>query len=80
LLGSKKKRSTPATWNDPDDAPELTADFFKSADVYEGNQLKARGRPKSATPKEPGFFLGQVHKQARILLLIWACPKVKVSA
>jgi uncharacterized protein (DUF4415 family) len=48
-----KKRSTPATWNDPDDAPELTADFFKSADVYEGNQLKARGRPKSATPKEP---------------------------
>jgi uncharacterized protein (DUF4415 family) len=48
-----KKRSTPATWNDPDDAPELTADFFKTADVYEGHQLKARGRPKSATPKEP---------------------------
>lgn len=26
-----KKRSTPAIWNDPDDAPELTTEFFKSA-------------------------------------------------
>jgi hypothetical protein len=50
-----KKRSTPATWKDPDDAPELTEDFFKNADVYEGTKLKSktRGRPKSATPKEP---------------------------
>jgi len=50
---TEKKRSTPATWNDPDDAPELTAEFFKSADVYEGNKLKTRGRPKAAAPKEP---------------------------
>jgi hypothetical protein len=48
-----KKRSTPATWTDPDDAPELTAAFFESADLYEGSKLKARGRPKSATTKEP---------------------------
>jgi len=48
-----KKRSTPATWNDPDDAPELTAEFFKAADLYEGTQLKARGRPKAANTKEP---------------------------
>jgi len=48
-----KKRSTPATWKDPDDAPELTEDFFKNADLYEGNKLKTRGRPKSASPKEP---------------------------
>jgi uncharacterized protein (DUF4415 family) len=48
-----KKRSTPATWHDPDDAPELTDDFFQSADLYEGRQLKARGRPKAATTKEP---------------------------
>jgi uncharacterized protein (DUF4415 family) len=39
--------------NDPDDAPELTAAFFKSADLYEGTSLKARGRPKAATTKEP---------------------------
>ena len=48
-----KKRSTPAIWNNPDDAPELTAEFFKSADLYEGNKLKTRGRPKAATTKEP---------------------------
>jgi uncharacterized protein (DUF4415 family) len=47
-----KKRSTPAIWNDPDDAPELTAEFFKSADLYEGTKPKARGRPKAVSPKE----------------------------
>ena len=48
-----KKRSTPVTWNDPDDAPELTAEFFKAADLYEGAKLKTRGRPKAVTTKEP---------------------------
>jgi hypothetical protein len=48
---TEKKRSTPAIWNDPDDAPELTAAFFKSADLYEGTKIKARGRPKAVTTK-----------------------------
>lgn len=48
-----KKRSMPVTWNDPDDAPELTDAFFKSADLYDGNKPKTRGRPKAATTKEP---------------------------
>ncbi|NBX63127.1 MAG: hypothetical protein EBT67_12135 [Betaproteobacteria bacterium] len=47
-----KKRSTKAVWSDPDDAPELTAEFFNSADLFEGSKLKARGRPKSANAKE----------------------------
>jgi uncharacterized protein (DUF4415 family) len=50
---TEKKRSTPAIWNDPDDAPELTAAFFKNADLYEGTKIKARGRPKAVTTKEP---------------------------
>ena len=45
---TKKKRSTKAISSDPDEAPELTAEFFKSADLFEGAKLKARGRPKSA--------------------------------
>ena len=49
---TKKKRSTKAISSDPDDAPELTAEFFKSADLFEGAKLKARGRPKSAMTKE----------------------------
>jgi uncharacterized protein (DUF4415 family) len=48
-----KKPSTNAIWTDPDDAPELTESFFKSADLYDGTKLKARGRPKSAVTKEP---------------------------
>lgn len=49
-----KKPSTPATWTDPDDAPELTEAFFRAADQYEGATLKPRrGRPKAAATKEP---------------------------
>ena len=48
-----KKTSTPAPWTDPEDAPELTAAFFKQADRYEGTTLKPRGRPKAAVTKEP---------------------------
>jgi uncharacterized protein (DUF4415 family) len=48
-----KMPSTPTTWVDPEDAPELTEAFFKNADQYDGTKLKARGRPKSAVTKEP---------------------------
>ena len=48
-----KKRSTPTTWSDPDDASELTAEFFESADLYQGNKIQSRGRPKAAVTKEP---------------------------
>lgn len=48
-----KKRSTQDIWNDPDDAPELTAAFFKSADLYDGTKIKTRGRPKAVITKEP---------------------------
>ena len=48
-----KKRSTPSTWVDPDDAAELTSEFFEAADLYEGKVIKPRGRPKSTSTKEP---------------------------
>ena len=48
-----KKPSTTATWNDLDDAPELTEKFFKTADQYKGSQLQKRGRPRAAVTKEP---------------------------
>jgi len=48
-----KRPSTPATWTDPDDAPELTEAFFQAEDQYQGATLKPRGRPKAATTKEP---------------------------
>jgi uncharacterized protein (DUF4415 family) len=48
-----KKRSTTATWSDPDDAAPLTAEFFESADLYKVNKIQSRGRPKAAQTKEP---------------------------
>lgn len=45
--------ATGTIWIDPDDAPELTDKFFEHADLYVGNQLIRRGRPKTANPKRP---------------------------
>lgn len=42
-------RSTMSTgWIDPDDAPELTDEFFEEADLYHGDTLIRRGRPKGS--------------------------------
>jgi uncharacterized protein (DUF4415 family) len=45
------KRNTVTEWIDPDDAPELTDEFFEQADEYRGEKLMRRGRPKSAARK-----------------------------
>ncbi len=39
------------TWVDPDDAPELTDEFFERATLREGTHIIRRGRPKAASPK-----------------------------
>ncbi len=46
------KHATPTDWVDPDDAPELTAEFFERADLFDGDKLVRRGRPKAAVTKE----------------------------
>ena len=46
------KHATPTEWHDPDDAPELTDDFFKQADEYAGSHLIRRGRPKAPNTKQ----------------------------
>lgn len=46
------KKNTKVAWVDPDDAPELTDEWFETADVYDGEKLISRGRPKSDTPKK----------------------------
>ncbi len=49
---SGKKSATKRERLDPDDAPELTEEWFERADYFEGGKLVRRGRPKSASPKE----------------------------
>ena len=45
------KPAMPTDWNDPDDAPELTDEFFEQADEYIGDRLVSRGRPNTVNPK-----------------------------
>jgi uncharacterized protein (DUF4415 family) len=53
MLMAKKKTAGARFWVDPDDAPELTEEFFRRADVYQGDKLVRRGRPPSPDPKQP---------------------------
>jgi uncharacterized protein (DUF4415 family) len=50
-LGKKPQAGTGA-WVDPDEAPELTREYFERADLYRGDKLIRRGRPLSANPKQ----------------------------
>ncbi len=53
------KKSTAPIWTDPDEAPELTDDFFERAALKDGDRilrpaqgtLTKRGRPKLENPK-----------------------------
>lgn len=47
-----KKQSIKSSWVDPDDAPHLDRAWFESADLYHGDKLIRRGRPKSDSPKQ----------------------------
>jgi len=47
------KSSGKRKWVAPDDAPELTREFFRTADVYKGEKLVRRGRPPAGErPKQ----------------------------
>lgn len=52
----KRKSVSGGTWVDPDDAPELTEEWFERAEIREGDRLirpaRPLGRPKKAAPKE----------------------------
>jgi uncharacterized protein (DUF4415 family) len=47
-----KKPGFENEWVDRDDAPRLTREWFERADLYRGDKMVRRGRPKSASPKE----------------------------
>jgi uncharacterized protein (DUF4415 family) len=47
------KPTIESSWIDPDDVPELTREWFETADQYENGRLVRRGRPPADSPKEP---------------------------
>jgi uncharacterized protein (DUF4415 family) len=48
----KKKSSGASKWVDPDDAPELTREFFERGEIRHGDKLIRRGRPPLDNPKQ----------------------------
>ena len=48
----RKKKDTVSTWVDPDDAPELTEEWFDSAEIWKGGKLIRPGRPVAGVRKE----------------------------
>jgi uncharacterized protein (DUF4415 family) len=48
----RPRTGTGAPWVNPDDAPELTKEYFERADLYHGDKLIRRGRPPSENPKQ----------------------------
>ncbi len=47
----RKKSSGAAKWADPDDAPELTKEFFERGEIRHGDRVIRRGRPPLPNPK-----------------------------
>ncbi len=48
----RKKTSGSAKWVDPDDAPELTKEFFERGEIRRGDRIIRRGRPPLPSPKQ----------------------------
>jgi len=48
-----KSKTTPKGWHDPDDAPELTGEWFAKADLYHGDKIVRRGRPVGSVKESP---------------------------
>ncbi len=49
-MNAKKESGSPE-WTDPDDAPELGAAFFESAEIKHGDRVIRRGRPPTGNAK-----------------------------
>lgn len=49
---TQKNKFGGSKWIDPDDAPELTEAFFKTATIEENGQVVRRGRPVNHNPKQ----------------------------
>ena len=47
-----KQKSSAPTSRDPDSLPEITDAWIAGADLYHGDKLVRRGRPKLANPRQ----------------------------
>ncbi len=57
---TKSNAATKAEWIDPDDAPELTDEWFDKADFMIGDKVIRRGRPPGSAKRQVSLRLDQV--------------------
>lgn len=53
-----KSRKPPKTWSDPDDAPELTAEFFEKGEWKIGDKVVSREEVRAALEMRRGRPVG----------------------
>jgi uncharacterized protein (DUF4415 family) len=53
------RKDTKTDWVDPDDAPELTDEWFDKADLKIGDKLVRRGRPPGSSKRLVSLRLDQ---------------------
>jgi len=49
---SSKRSGSGRSLKDPDEAPEITQQWIEEADLYQGERLIRRGRPRLANPRQ----------------------------
>ena len=54
---SVSRKDTQAAWVDPDDAPELTDEWFDKADFMVGDKVIRRGRPAGSSKQQVSLRL-----------------------
>lgn len=57
MIGNKRDIAT--TWVDPDDAPELTDEWFQTAGQHKSGKLIQRGHPRLAEPGQRSAAQGR---------------------
>lgn len=58
-MAKKNEKSRASAWVDPDDAPELTEEFFDHAEIRHGDKIIRRRRPPLKNPKRRFAGLGR---------------------
>ena len=59
-----KLKSSPRTWVDPDDVPQITDDWIAAAELRDGKKAVRRGRPVGSTKTPTTVWLGNEVLQA----------------
>jgi len=73
---SEKLQNTAHTWVDPDDAPELTDEFFENGTWQLGDKLISRTEAQTMLAKRRGRPLGSVKADSKVAIKLRVDPQL----